>query len=289
MNNENNKMQNMLWLDISECKRSNILISGTNSQGKSLCAMAICDKLMRHGFQIYAIDSTGIWKRKSSIPWYYQVSEATLRYVLPKRSMVFDVSRLTASYQREFLENILGEIWLRRLDNYNKWLMIAIEEAHLLMRNIRGKASENLLRFCSVGRNINTRVLGISPSFVGLDAEFRRLAQQRYHFKLPNESNTKRRFCSIYSKDWYRVAKELDVGFCIYYLDERMKVVKIPYFQTSKVPQAYTEPEPEREKSLWQKLKVALNGSQEPDADSEDIDSESEIEIDESEEYPEEW
>lgn len=265
MSNENNKMQNMLWLDIAECKRSNILISGTNSQGKSLCAMAICDKLMKHGFQIYAIDSTGIWKRKSSIPNYYQVSETTLRYVLPNSSMIYDVSRLTASYQREFLENILGEIWLRRLDNYNKWLMIAIEEAHLLMRNIRGRASENLLRIASVGRNINVRVLGISPSFVGLDAEFRRLAQQRYHFKLPNESNTKRRFCSIYNKDWHRVAKELDVGFCIYYNNERMKIVKIPYFQTSKVSQAYVEPK--QEPSLWQKLRVALSGHEEIDED----------------------
>lgn len=247
MNNDSN-MQNMLWLDVNECKRSNILISGTNAQGKSLCAMAICDSLMKHGFQIYAIDSTGIWKKKASIPYYYTVSETTMRYILPKSSLIYDVSRLTASYQREFLENILGEIWLRRLDNHNQWLIIAIEEAHLLMRHIRGRASENLLRICSVGRNINMRTLAISPSFVGLDAEFRRLSQQRYHFKLPNESNTKRRFCSIYSKDWYRVAKALDIGFCIYYNNERMKVLKIPLFISKRKPIPYIQPQPKKKR-----------------------------------------
>jgi len=294
MNTENNKMQNMLWLDIDEAKRSNIMISGTNATGKSLTAMNISDKLMLNGFQIYVIDSTGIWKKKSSIPTYWQVSETTMKYVLPKSSIIYDVSRLTASYQREFLESILNEVWLRSLDeNRKQWLMIVIEEAHLLMRHIRGRASENLLRICSVGRNVNIRTLAISPSFVGLDAEFRRLSQQRYHFKLPNESNTKRRFCSIYSKDWYRVAKELDCGYAIWYLNERMKIVKIPKFVSNVKPMPYYLPKPQvteqpKPKTLMQRIKTALSGSEESE-EFDDFESLSEQEIDESEDFEDQW
>jgi len=171
--------------------------------------------------------------------------------------------------------------------------MIVIEEAHLLMRHIRGRASENLLRICSVGRNVNIRVLAISPSFVGLDAEFRRLSQQRYHFKLPNESNTKRRFCSIYSKDWYRVAKHLDVGFCIHYLNEKMQVVKIPKLVSNVRPMPYYLPKPQiiekpKPKSLMQRIKIALSGSEESE-DFDNFESLSEQEIDESEDFSEEW
>lgn len=293
MNNDNTT-QNMLWLDIAECKRSNIMVSGTNATGKSLTAMAISDRLMLNGFQIYVVDSTGIWKQKSSIPLYWRVSEVSMRYVLPKSSIIYDVSRLTASYQREFLESILAEVWLRSLDNNRtKWLMVVIEEAHLLMRHIRGRASENLLRICSVGRNVNIRTLAISPSFVGLDAEFRRLSQQRYHFKLPNESNTKRRFCSIYSKDWYRVAKQLDVGYAIWYLNERMKIVKIPKFVSNVKPMPYFEAKPQlrqkpKKKRLIDRIKIALSGSEESE-EFDHFESLSESEIDESEDFSDQW
>jgi len=45
-----------------------------------------------------------------------------------------------------------------------------------------------------------------------IDCAFIRLAQQRYHFKLGNEPNAKRRFNVYHSKDWTRIARDLDVG-----------------------------------------------------------------------------
>lgn len=255
-------MQNIL--SIEECMKSNIMISGTNAQGKSLCGMAISDLLMRQNWQIIVIDGTGIWKQKSSIPYYQVISETTMKFYLTQESIIYDTSRLLPSYQREFIENLLSEIWLSRIDQpTDKWLLIVLEESHLFMRHIRGRASENLLRICSVGRNVRIRTLAISPSFVGLDAEFRRLSQQRYHFKIPNEANTKRRFCSIYSKDWYRCAKELDVGFCIYYLNEKMKITKIPLFISQRKPQPFIKPEPEK-KGFWKTVLSAFaNGHSE--------------------------
>jgi len=297
MNNAENMFEDKygLPLSLSECKKSNLLLTGCNQQGKSLTAMQICDVLMLNNWQILCMDSVGVWKEKSSIPTFFTVSEKTMRYVLPKReSIIFDISMLLPSYQREFIEAILNDVWQFRVKQKPKhWCMIVLEEAHQYMRNLRGLVSQSLMRICSVGANHGIRTLAISPSLTGIDTEFRRLSGQRFHFRILPEANAKRRFASIYSKDWYRVVKHLDVGFAIYYLNERMRVVKIPLFQSNIQPMPYREPVKPKPKGIIHRILTALNGSEdeEPEEDEEfdDIDSEEEIEIDESEEYPEEW
>lgn len=281
-------MQNMfddkygsMPLDIEECKRSNVMISGTNSTGKSLTAMSISDILMANNWQVLVFDSSGIWKQKSSIPWFYMVSETTLKYVLPTHgSLIYDISLLLPSYQREFIEMVLNDVWKMKVQQQpSNWCLIVLEEAQLYMRNIKGMVSQNLMRVCSVGRNQHVRLLAISPSHVGLDTEFRRLAQQRYIFKIGNESNTKRRFSSIYSKDWFRVAKHLDCGFCIYYFNEKMRAVKIPLFISQTTPQPYREPEPEKKPNILTRILNRINGSE--DEEEDDI-----AEEEEEDEYP---
>jgi len=265
MNNAENMFEDKygLPLSLSECKKSNLLLTGCNQQGKSLTAMQICDVLMLNNWQILCMDSVGVWKEKSSIPTFFTVSEKTMRYVLPKReSIIFDISMLLPSYQREFIEAILNDVWQFRVKQKPKhWCMIVLEEAHQYMRNLRGLVSQSLMRICSVGANHGIRTLAISPSLTGIDTEFRRLANQRYHFRILPEANAKRRFASIYSKDWYRVCKSLDTGFCLYYLNEKLKVVKIPLFQSNVKPTPYREPKPEKKPTIWQKIKNAVNGS----------------------------
>jgi len=100
-----------------------------------------------------------------------------------------------------------------------------------------------------------------------LITEFRRLSGQRFHFRILPEANAKRRFASIYSKDWYRVVKHLDVGFAIYYLNERMKVVKIPLFQSNIQPMPYREPQPEKKPNILTRILMRINGSEEEEED----------------------
>ena len=257
-------------LDLTELKKSNVLVTGTNSTGKSLTAIQLCDILMREGWQCVAVDSSGAWRNKSSIQTFYTVSETTMRYVLPtEESMVFDVSLLLPSYQREFLENILNDIWQWRVKNQpRKWLMIFLEESHLYMRNIRGMVSQSLLRMCSVGRNYKTRVCAISPSLTGIDKEFVRLSSQRYHFKISPEQHSLRRYRSYYGSDWVRVLRALDTGYCIYYLNEKMQVYKIPLFHSRTLPQPYVEPKepiPEK-KSIIRRIVAAISGKEETEA-----------------------
>jgi hypothetical protein len=115
---ENNK-ENMfescydstLPLDLEETRKSNILITGTNQQGKSLTAMSISDRLIRENWQVLAFDNVGHWKHKSSIPWLYMVSETTQKYILPKHgSLIYDISNLLPVNQKEFCEWVFADL-----------------------------------------------------------------------------------------------------------------------------------------------------------------------------------
>lgn len=233
-------------IDIEECKRSNILITGTNQVGKSRLAMALSDILMVNNWHVIVFDTVGHWKEQSNIPYFYKVSENTMQYIIPEDNMIFDISMLLPSYQREFLEMVLHDLWQWKTKDRTvwsrRWMMIVLEEAQLYMRNIRGLVSQNMMRICSVGANHKIRTLAISPSLTGLDCEFIRLAQQRYHFKLGNELNAKRRFRGYYGKDWQRVTLAHDVGCFTYYLNGKLKVHCVPEFHSSIKPQKYRKP-----------------------------------------------
>ncbi|MDH5374459.1 MAG: hypothetical protein OEZ21_10515 [Candidatus Bathyarchaeota archaeon] len=196
-----------------------MLLTGTNQVGKSTAAMAISDILMRNypdPWRIIAVNNVGHWKNRSTIPHFYQVSDKTMKFMLPKtESIIFDTGLLLPTFQREFLESLLRDVWEMQLNQASQCFLICLEESHLFMRNIRSMLSQSLMRICSVGANWKIRTLAISPSLTGIDPEFIRLAQQRWHFKAGIESNALRRFRSYYSKDWCRVAKELEPRFCI--------------------------------------------------------------------------
>lgn len=224
-------------LDLKEAQKSNILISGTNQQGKSLCAMGLSNLLMRNSWQIYVFDNVGHWREKSSIDKAFTIKEKTAKCTLSiGESVIFDISLLKPSQQRKFVEQILEQTWLFRvLTKPKTWLMIVFEEFQLYARNIRGNVSENILRMMSVGANYKVRCMGITPDLSLIDCAMIRLTTQRYHFRLGNEPNAKKRFRAYYGKDWARVCQSLDVGFAIYVNKERMQVWKIPLFQKQRI------------------------------------------------------
>lgn len=220
-------------IDFEECERSNILISGTNQQGKSLCAMGLSNELMSNGWQIYVFDNVGHWQTKSSIRKAFTIKEKTAKFTLKVgESVIFDISLLKPSQQRKFVEQILEQTWLFRvLTKPKTWLMIVFEEFQLYARNIRGNVSENILRMMSVGANYRVRCLGITPDLSLVDCSFIRLTTQRYHFRLGNEPNAKRRFRAYYGLDWCKVTQNLDVGYCTHVLGDKLQVWKVPLFE----------------------------------------------------------
>jgi hypothetical protein len=198
---------------------------------------------------------------------YFTVSLLEVWASFFQETMIFDISLLLPSYQKEFVENFLNELWIARITDNNprKRTLLVFEEFQLYGRNTRGLDSQNILRIMSVGANRKMRVLGITPDLSLVDCAFIRLAQQRYHFKLGNEPNAKRRFSRYYGKDSTYTARHLDVGFCLYCLkEETPQVYKVPLFTSKTRPQEYCEPTPKKRepRTLKEKVLSVLNNKE---------------------------
>ena len=110
-----------------------------------------------------------------------------------------------------------------------------LEESELYCRNVRGELSESIYRIMAVGANQQIRVIAISPCLSVIDPLFIRLCGQRFHFRLAVEENSLRKFRRYYGGDYTRIVQNLDVGFALYYLNAKLKVVHIPLFNAQKV------------------------------------------------------
>ena len=219
-----------------------------------------------------AIDNTGIWHKISDIPTFYTMREQRnydpqskeWYYPFPTSSTIFDTSLLIPDLQKSFVNDVLERLWNAQVRNPSKqWTLIILEEAQLFMWNIRGSVAQNLLRICSVGRNQGIRTLAITVDLALIDASFIRLTSQRYYGRLNIEENSKRKFRNYHGLDWCRIAQELDLGYFIYLLRDKLKIVHVPLFQPKRLPAPYTpriieQPKP---KPLWQRIKEFFFGT----------------------------
>ena len=251
--------------DIEEAQKSNILISGTNHTGKSRLACNIASILQNFSWRIICFDNTGIWKRISDLPTWYQVKEEninleykTVSYPFPSSSTIYDTTLLIPDQQKFFVDKVLKDLWDNRVNNpSNQWTLVALEEAQLFMRNIRGSVGQNLLRIASAGRNLKVRILAITVDLALIDPSLIRLCGQRYHGRLGIEDNGKRKFRGYYGGDWCHIAQELDLGYFIYLLRDKLKIVHVPLFKSKRLPVPYMPriielPKP---KGFWQRIK----------------------------------
>jgi len=256
--------------DIPEQQKSNTLICGGNATGKSLLACGIASILQNLDWRIIAFDPVGNYQKISDIPSFYTVRKARnfdeetkeWFYPYPTESMIFNMSLLIPDLQRSFAESCLERVWNTQVRNPSKWTLILLEEAQLYVRNIRGSVAQNLLRICSAGRNHKLRTMAVSTDLAMLDASFIRLTSQRYYSRLNIEENSRRKFRNYHGLDWCRVATELDLGFFIYMLRDKLKIVHVPMFETKKLPQPLYIPRrrvQSQPKSVWQRFKELLS------------------------------
>lgn len=128
-----------------------------------------------------------------------------------------------------FVLNILFPIFLNYRKNRNILLVIL------------AVLFQNLYRICHVGRNRQTRVLGITTDLALIDSSFIRLCQQRYHARIGIEENAKRKFKNYYGKRWLEVTEKLNVGEFVYLNKNQLQKIKIPLFQSVHKPQNLNE------------------------------------------------
>lgn len=254
--------------DLQEAMKSNILVSGSNCTGKSRLASGICSVLQTFNWKILAFDNVGVWRQISDIPIYYQLSQnrnydsaqESWYYPFPTESMIFDTSLLLPIMQKSFVNDCLERIWNSQVWNpSNQWILVALEEAQLYLRDIRGISGQNILRIASAGRNHKVRVLAITPDLALIDSAFIRLTNQRYHARISSEENGLRKFRNFYGLDNTRITKELSLGFFLYYLNDKVKVIHVPLFQPSTLPEPYrTQPIEQPKEGILAKIKRLL-------------------------------
>jgi len=258
--------------DIPEQQKSNTLICGGNATGKSLLAYGIASILQNLSWRIVAFDPVGNYQKISDIPTFYTIREAKnfdevskdWFYPYPTESMIYDMSLLIPDLQKSFVNDVLEKLWNTQVRLSTKqWTLIVLEESQLFMRNIRGSVAQNLLRVCSAGRNHKLRTLATSTDLALLDASFIRLTSQRYYSRINVEENARRKFRNYHGGDWLRCVSELDLGFFVYMLRDKLKIIHVPLFEPKRLPEPYQvkprfypiQPKP---KSLWQKLKELI-------------------------------
>ncbi|MCK4320283.1 DUF87 domain-containing protein [Candidatus Bathyarchaeota archaeon] len=245
--------------DLEEMKKSNCLITATNSMGKSRLSCGIAHNLMRFNWKIIAFDTCGNYKEISDIPHRIKVYPKSEK--LPNlpidTSVVFDLSLMRPSEQMWFVNYCLESLWdFKVMSQSTQWHLILLEEMQLYAKSVRGFVQQNLLRIMSSGRNQKIRVLGVGVDLALIDPCFIRLCQQRYHGRLGIEENAKRKFKAYYGKDFTRIACEgLECGDFIYVNGSKIQIVSVPLFTPKHTPQPLTTRQP----TLRERIKNALS------------------------------
>ena len=228
-----NYVKKQIWFDLKEQRRTNTLISGSNQCGKSRLAMFLAHILRENGFNVICFDNAGTWKDLSDIPNYRLVSSANTKISL-SRNMILDMSLLKPSRQRKLVNQWLEYLWLSAVNASEKvWQIVILEESELYCRNVRGELAENIYRIMCAGANQKLRIIAITPCMSIIDPLYIRLCGQRFHFKLSVEENSIRKFRRYYGGDNARIVQHLHVGYCLYYLNGKLKVMNIPLWQKS--------------------------------------------------------
>lgn len=249
--------------DWREAEKSNILVSGTNSTGKSRLACKLANILKTLNWQIIAFDNSSVWKKISDIPICIEISEDENYYQVPileGESVVYDISQLIPEQQKRLIDFVLRDVWENRDGENFEWLLIVLEEFELFGRTTRGKVAQNMFRIMHAGRNRQIRTLAITTDLALVDSSFIRLCSLRYHGRINFESNSKRRFRQYYGKEWLEVANSLPLGQFIYLNKDKLQQINVPLFQTKNKPISYAQylqslqPTPKPKRGFWARL-----------------------------------
>lgn len=226
----------------SEASRGNVLVVGQTSSGKTKLACGIADILMKCGWDVVVFDPVGVFRKKSSIPYYQKLHEGKVNCLkLVSPGIVFDMSNLYIDSQKELVNNFCKWLWESRVNedpDKLRPLMIILEEAQIYTRNIKSETAQELFRLAMAGRNISVRLALLSPRLNNISTEFIFLATQRF-IGLSNEENVSRKIRAMYGKTIAEQCKFLNIGEFIYgNRSDKPYWIKVPEFFSNRKPVA---------------------------------------------------
>jgi hypothetical protein len=233
--------------DISEALQNGLYTVGSRGCGKSDLNMLVAQKLMNEDVICLVFDPSLDWIQRSNIPKYINV-KPYMAISIPNESMIYDLSRLTLSQQREFVERFNRALVEYQISNGKQWYFCIYEEAHtyFYQGSMKSKTMQYTVRALTQGRNFKISMALISQFSSMVDKDTMKFMNQRF-FGVSNEKNDVEYLKAFLGKHAQEL-KTLDNGQFFYFNKGKISKVSIEPYECNTVktqiiiPQLNIEP-----------------------------------------------
>jgi hypothetical protein len=230
--------------NVFEALQNGIYTVGSRGCGKSDLNMYVAQKLMKDGVIVLVFDPSMDWLKRSSILKYVSV-KPYMAITIPNESMIYDLSLLTLSQQREFVERFNRALVEYQISNVKEqWYFNIYEEAHtyFYQGSMRSKAMQYTVRALTQGRNFRISMALVTQFSSMVDKDTMKFMVQRF-FGVSNEPNDVEYLKGFLGKNVEEL-KSLDNGEFLYFNRGKISKVSIePYTSNiSKTQIRQTEP-----------------------------------------------
>jgi DNA helicase HerA-like ATPase len=190
---------------------------------------------MKEGVIVLVFDPSMDWLRRSSVSKYTTVRSYTI-ISIPTESIIYDLSLLTPSQQREFVERFNRALVEYQISSTKeKWYFCIFEEAHtyFYQGSMRSKTMQYTVRALTQGRNFKISMALVTQFSSMLDKDTMKFMVQRY-FGVSNEPNDVGYLRGFLGKDADQL-KTLDNGSFLYFHKGKISKLSIQPYE-SKTP-----------------------------------------------------
>jgi len=218
--------------DVSEALQNGIYTVGTRGCGKSDLNMMLAERLMKEGVIVLVFDPSMDWLKRSNVSKYTAVHPYTT-VSIPTESMIYDLSPLTPSQQREFVERFNRALVEYQISSTKeKWYFCIFEEAHtyFYQGSMRSKAMQYTVRALTQGRNFRISMALVTQFSSMTDKDAMKFMVQRY-FGTSNEPNDIGYLRGFLGKDAEQL-KTLDNGSFLYFNKGKISKVGIEAYES---------------------------------------------------------
>lgn len=205
-----------MLVNVDEAKKSGIFITGLSGSGKTNLAFLIAKQLIKNDIILYIFDPSQAWNKKFKDidkGFKLDIKPDNLNILYdPKRSQIFDISRLYVEKQKTIVQKVTEDIFMSRLKQDYPYTILIFEEAQLYLNqgSLSSNVAQELLRLITVGRNFNLRFVLLTTFPAIVDKTAIKACKQKYFgfFDEPNDIN----YLKFYLKEKTTNLKAFQVG-----------------------------------------------------------------------------
>jgi len=228
---ENLQNSSGVKLDVQDALASGIYTCGTRNVGKSDLNMMIADVMQSNDVIVLVFDPSRDWLKRSSIQKYLTVQPFT-PITIPIESLIYDLSLLTLSEQKSYVERFNRTLFEHQISNGGQWYFCIFEEAHQYFPQgcLRAKAFQYSVRLLTQGRNFRISMALISQFSSMVDKDTMKFMNQRF-FGTSNEPNDISYLKGFLNKQAQEL-KTLNSGEFLYFNKGKISRVSIKTYES---------------------------------------------------------